>query len=369
MSYDSRSREPATAHLPFLDIVRTMAAMLVVLGHVRWFYFVGIADVPEPGLLTKAFYLLTGLQHEGVVLFFVVSGFLVGGALYESMAFGSFDARRYLTHRFVRIYLVFVPAVLLAAVLEEIARVGLADTRVYRLIKIEPWTAFDTVCHIACLQGVFCGTSRNGPLWSLAYEWILYLVAPLILAPLFASISRPMRIIAVAIVVATIFMVLPAHMQWSFFVFWAMGIVAHRLLSHDNVPVWLGLAGLALVMVALLASRAKIAPPLLTSCLIAAGLSMAIACRRVVTWSPAPRSFAALAAFSYSLYATHLPVGKFTAQALERAGLVEQLAPPGVAVFAAFAITVSISLIVAAAFARLTEARTSAVRRALLVLQ
>jgi peptidoglycan/LPS O-acetylase OafA/YrhL len=361
-----RSQDRLPQHFPFLDIVRTVATLLVMFGHVRWFYFEGIANVASPGVLTNAFYFVTGLHLEGVVLFFVISGFLVGGPLYQSMATGRFDAWRYVVNRFVRIYLVFIPALLLAAVLEEIARDALADTRVYKLILIEPWTAFDNICHLACLQGVFCGTTRNGPLWSLAYEWILYLSAPVFFAAWFAPLSKPLRALAGVFVTATVYTLLPGQMQWSWFAFWAMGIVAYQCLARGLVPWPLGLAGIAVVVAAFVLSRTKVAPPLATSCLLAVGLTLAIACREVISWNPAPRAFAALAAFSYSLYVTHLPVSKFTAEVLDRIGLAKEPALPGVAAYSAFVITALLALAVAATLARLTEANTSAVRRVIL---
>jgi hypothetical protein len=54
-------------------------------GHVRGFFFESITKVEGAGPVTKAFYVLTGIHHEGVILFFVVSGFLIGGWVWDLM--------------------------------------------------------------------------------------------------------------------------------------------------------------------------------------------------------------------------------------------------------------------------------------------
>jgi hypothetical protein len=65
--------------LVHLDCLRGLAALLVVVEHLRAFLFVPFPQVVSPGVITKAFYLVTGLGHQAVMIFFVLSGFLVGG--------------------------------------------------------------------------------------------------------------------------------------------------------------------------------------------------------------------------------------------------------------------------------------------------
>jgi peptidoglycan/LPS O-acetylase OafA/YrhL len=114
-------------HWAFLDFVRLSAAVLVLLGHARGLLLVSMAQVEHPNPLIRAFYLVSGLQHEGLVMFFIVSGFLVGGSVWRLIAQARFDLVAYLINRFARIYLVFIPALLLVLVLNTIGMQFLAD--------------------------------------------------------------------------------------------------------------------------------------------------------------------------------------------------------------------------------------------------
>ena len=67
--------------LVHLDCLRGVAALLVCLEHLRAFLFVPFAQLKSLGVFTKGFYLVTGLGHQAVMIFFVLSGFLVGGSV------------------------------------------------------------------------------------------------------------------------------------------------------------------------------------------------------------------------------------------------------------------------------------------------
>ena len=75
----------------------------------------------QPGPLLKLFWLVTVLEHEGVVIFFILSGFLVGGHILNGMARGSFNLVGYLSARFARIYIVYVPALIVTGLVFTVA--------------------------------------------------------------------------------------------------------------------------------------------------------------------------------------------------------------------------------------------------------
>ncbi len=133
--------------------------MLVLLGHVRGLLLVSMAQVEHPNPLIRAFYLVSGLQHEGLVMFFIVSGFLVGGSVWRLIAQARFDLGAYLINRFARIYLVFIPALLLVLVLNTLGSQFLADGRFYGVRPLLPamifaeWWWPQIPCHLAASAG------------------------------------------------------------------------------------------------------------------------------------------------------------------------------------------------------------------------
>ena len=68
-------------HDAYLDGLRGLAALIVFLTHVRGEFFVQWTDLDavSHGPLNYALFVLTRLGREAVIVFFVLSGYLVGG--------------------------------------------------------------------------------------------------------------------------------------------------------------------------------------------------------------------------------------------------------------------------------------------------
>ena len=77
-------------HFFWLDLIRFLAALVVVIGHVKAATFVEFFDLIESdkSLIIAAAFGFARLGHEAVLLFFVMSGFLVGGRAIERMIKG-----------------------------------------------------------------------------------------------------------------------------------------------------------------------------------------------------------------------------------------------------------------------------------------
>ena len=110
-------------------------------------------------------------------------------------------------------------------------------------------------------------------------------------------------------------------------------------------------------------SRTKSLPLAATDTGIAVGLALALASRPIAQLRVAEAWVQRGAAFSFSLYLLHVPLGLLIGAALERLGWSRDLAPPGMAAYSAFGLTVGLSMIAAWAFAALTEEKTPAARR------
>jgi peptidoglycan/LPS O-acetylase OafA/YrhL len=65
----------------YLDALRGIAALLVAFGHVRLMLITDARDLKHLTLLAKFFYFITNLGSSAVMIFFVLSGFLVGSSM------------------------------------------------------------------------------------------------------------------------------------------------------------------------------------------------------------------------------------------------------------------------------------------------
>jgi peptidoglycan/LPS O-acetylase OafA/YrhL len=144
------------AHFPQLDGFRGLAALLVVAGHVLEF------STARSRLQVFG----ESIAQLGVLLFFVLSGFLITGLLYRERATSKdVDLRRFYARRVLRL----APALLLflgvCLVLVEIK--AITDIPKYEFI----------VC-LLYLRNIYGRSQSLGHLWSLALEEQFYLVWP-----------------------------------------------------------------------------------------------------------------------------------------------------------------------------------------------
>ena len=80
---EKNSVSTTKVHYPWLDVMRFLAALMVVFCHSRNAFFLPYGELsPEQQTpFSMAFYALGRLGHEAVIVFFVLSGFLVGGGV------------------------------------------------------------------------------------------------------------------------------------------------------------------------------------------------------------------------------------------------------------------------------------------------
>lgn len=104
-----------TQHYYWLDTIRAFAAILVLLVHVRgemFEYYVNLLPSSQ-NLLTILFYFICGNGLFGVILFFILSGFLVGGINIQRFKTGQLSLRKFLFDRIFRIGVPLTGAILL----------------------------------------------------------------------------------------------------------------------------------------------------------------------------------------------------------------------------------------------------------------
>ena len=188
--YNLQARE---IRIPELDGIRGTAIGLVLLGH---FSMV----VVTPG--TPLAYALVPLRlyWTGVDLFFVLSGFLIGGILLDARGASNYF-RVFYTRRFFRIVPIYTVLLVATVIVVRLSRAGYIGNYRELYTSVLPWPFFALF-----LQNIgMCiwhdwGTFPLGVTWSLAVEEQFYLTLPLLIR-LFSR-NMLLRFIAAGVVAA-----------------------------------------------------------------------------------------------------------------------------------------------------------------------
>jgi len=363
----------------WLDFIRGTCALLVCAGHLRAVAIVDYANGGAGSFATKGFYFMTGLQHQAVMVFFVLSGFFVGGAVVKNRH--RFDPRNYAVARLTRLWTVLIPALLATAMVDAVVRAfapevlqgqfrsvwnsGPAPDALY---SVSFPTLLANVFFLQTITAPVFGT--NGPLWSLANEFWYYVIFPLGVVALCGKANtrdiRPVyRLLCAAGMLAMVVM-LPAGMREGLYV-WMMGVmvfISMQKLDHMKAAMVTG-TGFLLLLAALVGSKFNGAGHLLNlSSDMVIGAAFAVLAVGLVNGNSRPGTgtcFEKLARlisdFSYSLYLIHFPL-----VVLIGALFYKQQLPPDAKGLALFALWLMVLLICGALFYHLFERRTGTVR-------
>lgn len=214
-----------------LDLLRGLAALLVCAGHLRAFLMLDFGQVKSPTILDRIFYVTTGLGHQAVMVFFVLSGFLVGGSVLTAYQSGRWSWMNYTLRRMSRLWMVLLPALVLTLILDNLGRhwfpLGYAGK--FQVLynsgptlaapaDLRPTTFLGNAFFLQTIEVPRLGT--NGPLWSLANEFWYYALFPLVCGIWFmrSLIAR----FVFALSVAGLIWWLPAGITWSGII-WLLG--------------------------------------------------------------------------------------------------------------------------------------------------
>ena len=207
-----QSSQPALGQ-PFslyLDLTRLLAAVAVVLAH---FEFFGVVPAGAWGFLP-------GMGREAVIVFFVLSGFVIAA----STAQQGLGARGYAMARLSRLYSVVLPVLLLAFAGEALLRAvtGAGSPAGYALDKLYLYLPF----HLLFL-GEHWQLAEVPPLllpyWSLGYEAWYYL-----LFGLACYLRGRRRTVALALALAIM-----GYKLWLLLPVWLSGVWLYR---HGTAP-------------------------------------------------------------------------------------------------------------------------------------
>jgi peptidoglycan/LPS O-acetylase OafA/YrhL len=199
MSYDFTKSKASV----LLDLVRGLAALLVLVEHWRNIFFVDYPQLLAHRALLALPYLLTSAGHQAVVIFFVLSGYLISGSIFRMIKRQSWSWPTYVVHRLLRLWIVLIPGLLLCALWDEIGirfhlapilySGGAGNHVVLNVIATHSTKVFFQ--NLAFLQIVLAPTfGSDGALWSLSYEFWYYILFPIGLFTVLTKTSLRIRI-------------------------------------------------------------------------------------------------------------------------------------------------------------------------------
>jgi peptidoglycan/LPS O-acetylase OafA/YrhL len=330
------AKAPPPAGLPVgspsvhLDALRGFAAFSVLLEHWRDAFFADYGALAHHNPVIAAAYLLTGLGHQWVIVFFVMSGYLVGGSVLRSVNAGRWSWRSYALARLTRLYIVLLPALFLGGAIDWVGMHTKGTGAIYS--GQSGMHSLTRDIHFTLTPSVFVENSlflqtiaipgmrgqpvpafgSNGPLWSLSNELWYYVAFPLLVLLL---VSRQLwRILVICGV---------GLLAWGWFVGagivllgvpWLMGAMISVLprlpVDRPWVRRWAIISAMALFCGGLLLGKvlqslfSDLVLGLVVSLLIWVILQFAISPLSVLYVQIARRA----AHSSYTLYLIHLPM-------------------------------------------------------------
>jgi peptidoglycan/LPS O-acetylase OafA/YrhL len=235
---------PITREVPeysvHLDAARGAAASIVLVGHLRIFF---VQSLAKPPAATKASVVartagppdakVFGFAHEAVMIFFVLSGFLVGGSVIRMLRQGQWSWKKYLIHRSVRLWMVLIPALIIGYTLDSIGvHYFLGQGTVYDTGPAgEAWNLLARMTPLTFLGNLFflqggrvSPLGTNQPLWSLGYEFWYYMAFPCLALALARGAAIWKRLL---LLVATVVILAFVGREISlYFSIWLLGALA-----------------------------------------------------------------------------------------------------------------------------------------------
>ena len=370
LAYKSLRGSASSDHL---DLVRGVAALAVMLGHLRNLFLVNLSEAARnSNPLVKLVYLVTGFSHYAVMIFFVLSGFLVGGTVLRGRMDRTWSWRLYSTNRLTRLWIVLIPALLLGAIWDHCGIRIFGTSGIYGgvaranigIFAVPPRLSASVMLGNALfLQNILAPTfGSNGPLWSLSYEFWYYVLFPLMVLafPVGGKTTRSTVLCAIAALAVVLFI---GQEIAVYFLIWLLGAAINLAPEGPGArgSIWIVVtAGAVVLLVAVLRFKPGTTEYSdffvgIASTVLIFALVRSRARSRAGLYSRVARR---LAGFSYTLYIVHLPALVFIS-----AWLVPQRRWQPDSVHVAIVIALGIcALAYAFVIAQLTEYRTDAAR-------
>jgi peptidoglycan/LPS O-acetylase OafA/YrhL len=371
----SRTAGKSLTAFDLMDATRALAAVAVLIGHIRNILFVDAdAGLSAPW---KIFYFATGFGHQAVMIFFVLSGYWITKTVVQRSARGSFAWSDYAIDRLSRLWVVLIPALLLGGIFDSIGRYEIAAP-IYLGVQGTNTLAYDVATQLSLSN--FAGSltfvqtllvkpfGSNGALWSLANEFWYYVWFP----PLYLSLRGRRPPIAtnlfVLITMAAFPALLPGFVCWLFGSLLFYATQTATIHTAPRVRMVVALAAAILLFCGVLASSRIPNLPVdgrIQDVAVSGSFALLLfvlirSARTYPQWLTSLCRYGA--GSSYSLYVVHFPLVVLLAALFVTPA---HRLPPSGGLLLSFAVIAFVAIVFGYGLSVVTEANTSKLRRLL----
>lgn len=205
-----------------LNAIRGVAAMLVVFAHLRAGFFIPYKELTSPTLYEKIIFIITGWGNEAVIVFFVLSGFLVGTSSYCEIRNNTYSWTRYLINRFVRLYIVLLPTLAFSFFVIYFCYPNASENA--NQLNISLQTLMTNVFFLQSRPDTY---AMNIPLWSLSNEFWYYMIFPCVALLLY----QPNNLLSKTFYCFTLLLIffLIGAEKSLYFIIWLMGVIVYLI--------------------------------------------------------------------------------------------------------------------------------------------
>lgn len=296
-----------------ISLLRGLAALEVAAAHVRAQMYPSLKSLPDPNLFYQGLSFFTGFAHQAVVVFFLLSGWLVGGSLLNKLH--EPDAMlSYAIDRVTRLWIVLVPAFLLSLALAVLD--GTADPQRIDFSTDNPFSGAAFAGNLLGVQDMLVPRyGGNFALWSLAYESWYYVLFPLLV--LAWAARRACAKLGAGLCALLIACLLDTDIV-LYFTLWLMGAAFSRIRITAG-PGWVAalvllLCGLSVYFRLTGNNDILVEESFAQDVMVGAAFLLVLCCLQSPadlgqrTTRFAARTGERLAAFSFTLYVVHVPL-------------------------------------------------------------
>jgi peptidoglycan/LPS O-acetylase OafA/YrhL len=299
----------------WLDVIRGIAAQIVLFSHAFQIFFAGGSSA-TPGYIAAMTVALSAKQ--AVVAFFVVSGWLVGGKLLGEIVAQKFDLQKYIIDRTTRLWVVLIPALVLTMMCDHVATHFGSGASIIASrspfypewwYQTFPWSVKTFLSNLFFLQMMASWQfGTNLSLWSISNEFWYYLLFPCILGIFFACCANTkLACLACVAVILSLFLVSNlTSLYISYFLIWGISAMV-AYLQKRRATFIIGAFALASPTIVTITTGVEIPSALQSNLYTATVTLLVLALGHKISMVKLYRPAKFFSGYSYSLYAIHLP--------------------------------------------------------------